>query len=414
MFRQSQAFKQYKGVTTVDVLTRIKLQKTAVTFLLAGIVAAAVFIFYNYFYKQQVAIAEERDSLTATGTIEARTAVAAFKIPGRIETILVDEGARVEQGQELARLDSSELNAKLAQAEGAYAAAQGQVNQASHNVTLQSQQIEAKIKQAEAGVAAAEVGVKDAQAQVNAAEVGVKDAKDQLNNAQDLYERLRLLHDQGAIDDRKLEEARIGYERAQNAYNAAQISYERARNAYEAAQKKLQEARALLDQAISARTGVAVAQAQQEAAAGQAKQAGGALEEAKAYLADAVLKAPMAGFITQKYLEQGEMVNAGTPVFEITDLLHTYVKVYISEKKIGRVRLGQEAEITVDAFPGKTFKGKVVWINDAGEFAVKKAINDQYDHDIRSFEVKIDVPNPDLILKTGMTARVKILEGERQ
>ncbi|BCV22966.1 HlyD family secretion protein [Moorella sp. Hama-1] len=398
----------------MNALTHIRFKKSAVTVLLAGIIAIAVFIFHNYFYKQQVAIAEERDSLTATGTIEARTAMAAFKIPGKIETLLVDEGARVEQGQELARLDSSELNAKLAQAEGAYAAAQGQINQASNSVIYQSQQIEAKIKQAEAGVAAAEVGVKDAQDQVNAAEVGVKDAKDQLNNAKDLYDRLRALHDQGAIDDRKLEEAKNGYERAQNAYNAAQISYERAQNGYNAAQKKLQEAQALLDQAISARTGVAVAQAQQEAAAGQGKQAGGAVQEANAYLADAVLKAPLAGFITQKLLEQGEMVNAGTPVYEITDLLHTYVKVYISEKKIGRVHLGQEAEITVDAFPGKVFKGKVVWINDAGEFAVKKAINDQYEHDIRSFEVKIDVPNPDLVLKTGMTARVKILEGEQQ
>lgn len=398
----------------MNALNQIKFKKTAVTVLLAGIIAATVFIFHNYFYKQQAAIAEERDSLTATGTIEARTAMAAFKVPGKIETLLVDEGARVEQGQELARLDSSELNAKLTQAEGAYAAAQGQESQASNNVTYQSQQIEAKIKQAEAGVAEAQVGVKDAQDQVNAAEVGVKDAKDQLNNAKDLYDRLRLLHDQGAIDDRKLEEAKNGYERAQNAYNAAQISYERAQNAYNAAQKKLQEAQALLDQAISARTGVAVAQAQQEAAAGQVKQAGGAVQEANAYLANAILKAPMAGFITQKLLEQGEMVNAGTPVFEITDLLHTYVKVYISEKKIGRVHLGQEAEITVDAFPGRVFKGKVVWINDAGEFAVKKAINDQYEHDIRSFEVKIDVPNPDLVLKTGMTARVKILEGKQQ
>lgn len=370
----------------MNALNRIGFKKAAVTVLLAGITAAAVFIFHNYFYKQQAAIAEERDSLTATGTIEARTAMAAFKIAGKIEALLVDEGARVEQGQELARLDCSELDAKLAQAEGAYAAAQGQVNQASNNVTYQSQQIEAKIKQAEAGVAEAEVGVKDAQ--------------DQLNNAKDLYDRLNLLHDQGAVDDRKLEEARNGYERA--------------RNAYDAAQKKLQEALALLDQAISARTGVEVARAQQEAAAGQARQAAGAVQEARTYLADAVLKAPLAGFITQKLLEQGEMVNAGTPVFEITDLPHTYVKVYISEKKIGRVHLGQEAEITVDAFPGKTFKGKVVWINDAGEFAVKKAINDQYDHDIRSFEVKIDVPNPDLVLKTGMTARVKILEGEQQ
>lgn len=67
----------------------------------------------------------------------------------------------------------------------------------------------------------------------------------------------------------------------------------------------------------------------------------------------------------------------------------------------------------MDSFPGRFFKGKVVWINDAGEFAVRKAVNEQYDHDIRSFEVKIDVPNPDLVLKTGMTARVRILEEGR-
>jgi len=119
----------------------------------------------------------------------------------------------------------------------------------------------------------------------------------------------------------------------------------------------------------------------------------------------------MSGYITQKYLQLGEMLNAGTPVFEITDLAHTYVNIYISEDKIGRVQLNQEAEITVDAFPERVFKGKVVLVNGAGEFAVKKAINEQYEHDIRSFKVKIDVPNSDLALKTGMTARVKIIEG---
>ena len=84
--------------------------------------------------------------------------------------------------------------------------------------------------------------------------------------------------------------------------------------------------------------------------------------------------------------------------------------MFISEKKIGRVRLGQKVEIRVPAFPDKVFEGKVVFINNAGEFAVKKAVNEQYQHDIRSFEVKIDVPNQDLLLKVGMTANVKILE----
>ena len=118
----------------------------------------------------------------------------------------------------------------------------------------------------------------------------------------------------------------------------------------------------------------------------------------------------MSGYITQKYLEEGELVNAGTPVLEITDIEHTYVKVFISETKIGRVHLDQEAEITVASFPDRVFPGRVVWINDAGDFAVRKAVNEQDEHDLRSFEVKIDLPNPDLVLKTGMTARVKLLE----
>ena len=96
----------------------------------------------------------------------------------------------------------------------------------------------------------------------------------------------------------------------------------------------------------------------------------------------------------------------------VPPFLHTYVKVFIDETKIGRVKLNQPAEITVDAYPDKVFKGKVVWINDAGQFAVHKAINEQYSHDIRSFEVKIDVPNQDMQLKTGMTAVVKIVDGE--
>lgn len=137
------------------------------------------------------------------------------------------------------------------------------------------------------------------------------------------------------------------------------------------------------------------------------------MQEAETYLRNTHLKAPISGYITKKFLEAGEMVGAGTPVFEITDLEHTYVKVYIDERKIGRVHLNQAVEVRVDSFPGRVFKGKVVYISDAGEFAVRKAVNEQYDHDIRSFEVKIDIPNPDLVLKTGMTARVKILEGRR-
>lgn len=355
---------------STDAFVKMELKKKIILTLFLSVLALSILIFYS-FHKNQTAASKERDGLTATGTIEAKNVMASFKIAGKIDAIYVDEGSKVEKGQELATLESHEVTARLVQARGAYEAAVAQARQAGESVPLTSQQIETAIEQARAKAAQAEVGLKD---------------------AKQLYDRIAALHESGAVSEK---------------------SFDDAKNNYELAQNKLKEAQSALDQAVSARLKVQVARAQYDAATGQSNQAGGAVQEARAYLDNTRLAAPMSGYITRKNLEQGEMVNAGTPVFEITDLLHTYVKVFISEKKIGRVHLDQNAEITVDSFPGRTFKGRVVWINNAGEFAVRKAVNEQYEHDIRSFEVKIDVPNPDLALKTGMTARVKIVEEEQ-
>jgi len=351
----------------MDILSDMRTKKGITIILFLIIIALGVLIFSSLHKSRTLAI-REQEGLTATGTVEAKKVTASFKVAGKIEKLLVDEGGRVEYGQELASLESRELGAKLSQASGAYDAARAQARQAGESIPLTSQQIEAAIEQARAKVAQAEVGVEA---------------------ARDLYERMDNLYQSAATSEK---------------------SYNDAKNNCELALNVQKEAQAALDQALSARLKVQLAQTEYEAATGQSNQAGGAVQEAQAYLDNIHLLAPISGYITQKNLEQGEMVNAGTPLFEISDLLHTYVKVFISEKKIGRVQLGQDVEVNVDSFPGRVFNGKVVWINNAGEFAVHKAVNDQYDHDLRSFEVKIDVPNGDLSLKTGMTARVNIIE----
>lgn len=328
-------------------------KKAVIIFLLLAVIAAAG-IFIAYFDHRQNELAEKREGLNATGTIEARTVMLSFKVPGRIQTLLVDEGRQVEKGQAVAVLESRELEAKLVQAEGASQAAEGLAGQAEKAVSINDQTVAAKIEQAEAG----------------------------LTSAQQKYDRAKSLHESGAISDSALDDAT----------------------------NNLKAAQGLLDEALAARGKVEAARQEHTAALGKSQQARGALEEAQAYLDNTHLKAPIAGYVTRKYLEEGEMLNAGTPVMELSDLKHTYVKVFIDEKKIGRVKLNQSAEIRVDAYPDQVFSGRVVLINDAGQFAVQKAINEQYNHDIRSFEIKIDVPNDDLKLKTGMTAMVKILE----
>ena len=352
----------------MDALGKINIKKISVFILFVGIICASLLIFNRYFYTQKAALDSEQQSLTETGTIEAVNEMASFKVPGKLEKVLVDEGSKVEIGQELASLESQEISSDVLAAQGAYNAAVGQAERAADAVPMTSQQVESTIAQTQEKVAQAEIGVKDAKL---------------------AYDRATELLKGGAIPQKTMDDAT---------------------NAYDLAQSKLKEAQAGLDQALSARLNVPMAEAQYQAAQGVVKQASGAIQKANAYLNNTRLISPMSGYITEKYLQTGEMLNAGTPVFEITDLIHTYVNVYISETKIGRVQLNKDAEVTVDAYPNRVFKGKVVLINGAGEFAVKKAINDQYEHDIRSFRVKIDVPNQDLALKTGMTAKVKIIE----
>ncbi|WP_031516700.1 HlyD family secretion protein [Desulfofalx alkaliphila] len=358
-------------MSTAEILAQIEKNKKKTLMVILALLLVVTVAFGLFFAKNNAVIAEERDSLTATGTIEAKTVTAAFKIPGKIDAMPVEEGSKVEEGQHLATLENNQLMAKYTQAQGAYEAALSQAEQAGSAVALTEQQVEATISQLQAKVAQAEVGLTD---------------------AQQMYDRISRLHQAEAVSDK---------------------DYDQAKNNLELAKNQLLEAQAGLDQALASRTQVQVAQAQYQAALGQQTQALGALEEIEATLEDAVLKAPAPGYITQKYLEAGEMVNAGTPVFQITDLERPYVKVFISEEKIGRVQLNQEAEIRVPAFPDKVFKGKVVWINDAGDFAVRRAVSEQHQRDLRSFEVRIDIPNEDLLLKVGMTATVKLVEGEK-
>ncbi len=353
-----------------EALQSISTKKKGVFILLATLVIAGLALIIFYFNHQENTLAQVQNSLTATGTIEATTVNAAFKVPGKISKVYVNEGMEVKKGQVLAELESQEIAAKLTQAQGTAAAAQGQSLQAQQAIPLTAESVEAAVQQAQAMVEKAQVGV---------------------TNTQQQYERVEALHKEGAIST---------------------SDYDKAKNAYDAAVNDLAAAQGKLNEALSARMKVTVAQHQYDAAQGQAEAAQGVVQEAQAYLDNTKLLSPIDGFVTIKYLEAGEMLNAGTPVFEISDIQHSYVKVYIDETKIGRVKLHQSVKVTVPAHPDKVFTGKVVKISDAGDFAVHKAVNEMHSHDIRSFEVRIDLDNKDLSLKTGMTASVTILEKE--
>ncbi len=342
----------------------------AVLIAVAAIIMCVALIFSYLHYKSNQ-LAESRElKVEFTGNIEAEDIMLSFKVPGKIASLLVDEGDTVKKGQLVAKLDTEELALKVEEAEASVNACRAQVIKARNGVELQSAVYES---------------------QVNAAKAALEQAEAGYNLAAATWERISGLYENGAVSGQQKDEA------------LAQ---------YNAALGKLNEARAALDKALSSEKQITlnkndVASAEAQLALAQSK-----YDQAVSYLNNASLLAPADGIVTLKVMKAGEMVAAGTPVLKITDLHKIWVKVYVPETKISRINLGQKAKVFVQGFPGQAFEGTVTWINPAGEFATQKAVSDQYDQDIRSFEVKVSIANPKLLLKSGMTATVRFWEGD--
>lgn len=126
-----------------------------------------------------------------------------------------------------------------------------------------------------------------------------------------------------------------------------------------------------------------------------------------------VLLAPIDGIVLDNNLEIGEMAFPGTPVVTVANLSRPWIKIYVSEKQLGRVRLGQKAGIRIDSFPKKEFIGKVVSISNKAEFT-PKTIQTKDERIKLMFAVKIDLENEKDILKPGMPADAVIYEGEKK
>ncbi len=118
---------------------------------------------------------------------------------------------------------------------------------------------------------------------------------------------------------------------------------------------------------------------------------------------DCYIVAPSAGTVTLKAVEPGELVTVGTNVLRITYLDKVKLTIYVDEQQLGRVRLGQQAKVSVDSAPDKTFSGTVTYISSVAEFTPKN-IQTKEDRTKLVFGVKIEIPNPDQIFKPGMPA----------
>jgi HlyD family secretion protein len=144
----------------------------------------------------------------------------------------------------------------------------------------------------------------------------------------------------------------------------------------------------------------------------RAAQAQAAVALAETQLDHTRLVSPMAGVVLSHNIEPGEFVAAGTPVVTVADTVHVWVRAYLDQSDLGRVRHGQKVVVRTDSFPGRDFAGTVGFIASEAEFT-PKTVQTPKERVKLVFRLKVDVENPKDELKPGMPADVVIPEGPK-
>ncbi len=381
-------------------------RKTIIIVFLSLLIGVAVLVYVGQWKSKQ-------GESYYSGTIEATQSNLAFQTGGKVVAVPAREGQRVVRGTVLAELDRQELQARLDQARASLERAVKGKEQAETVLALYRQTLPAELERAEASVRAlrsqlAELRAGTRQQDLERARQAMLAAKATLEDATKNRDRYENLFRKSVVSEREADAVRLRYETALREFERSREGYELAREGsrketIRTAEARVEEGEALVRQARSNLRKIEAAQKDAEAAASQVKLAQAAMEQAKIQFDYGQLKAPYTGIITSRNVEPGEVVTPGREVLTLADLSSVDLKIFVEETRIGRVKPGQEADVRVDTFPKKVFKGRVAFVSPEGEFT-PKIIQTHKERVKLVFLVKVTVPNPELELKPGMPA----------
>lgn len=361
---------------------------------------------------------ETTEVISVSGSIELTEVTIAFKIPGRLDELLVREGEWVKKGQVVARLDREQLQRQYERAQAGLRAAESNLKQLLTAIALQRETLEGQIEQRRAELAQAEAVLRELQAgsraqEIEQARAAVRAAQTEYERAARDWERAKVLRENDDISAAQFDQFKTRYEAAQ-----AQLRQAEERLALLVEGPRPETIDAARAQVARARAGLRLAEAQrlelqrreEEVAARRAdiERARAEVALIHAQLADTVAVSPIDGIVLVTSADAGEVVAAGTPVLTIGDIARPWLRAYISETDLGRVTLGQEARVTTDSFPGKVYRGRVAFISSEAEFTPKQ-IQTPEERVKLVYRIKIEVENPNQELKLNMPATAVIL-----
>jgi HlyD family secretion protein len=288
--------------------------------------------------------------IQASGTIEAREVNVAARVGGQVIEFRTEEGSLVKKGDLIALIDHEAYDIQLRQAEA--------------GADLAAAQLELLRKGAR---------IED----VRQGEEALKQADSNLKIAGDDMKRMSELASRGSVTLKQKEDAEARFTVAL----AQQASV---------AQALIKLRRLARPEEI-------------KAAEARLAQAAAAADLLKKTIADCSIVSPVSGVVTRRPVEAGETVSQGSTALSISELESVHLIIYVKEVDLGRVRLGQNAEVRIDSAPGRVFAGKVTFISPEAEFTPKN-VQTKEDRVKLVFGVKIEIPNPEGLLKPGTPA----------
>jgi len=292
--------------------------------------------------------------IEASGTIEATNITISSKTTGNILTINFPEGAKVNAGDTIIIIDHELLGIQLQQAIAGKDAAEAQLN-----LMLAGARVE----------------------DINQAEQNLNQAKVNYQTAERDKERMQSLYNSNSITKKQYEDAVARYDLMSAQYKAAQENFNKVQKIFR--KEEIDQARANFNKANAG------------------------VELLKKNIRDCYVTSPINGFITKSFVERGESVTPMSSLFKLSDLDDVKLVIYVSTEELSYVKLGQEAEITIDAFKDKVYKGNITYISPEAEFTPKN-IQTKDERTKLVFAVKITIPNKDYELKSGMPADAKV------
>lgn len=349
------------------------------------------------------------DVIRVSGNIEVTNAELSFKIPGKVTERLVTEGDMIKQGQVVARLDSSEYDQALAVEKAAVRKAEAALAELRAGSRPQEiQQAFATMEKARSWLDQLQAGSRPQE--IASAEAEVEHARSDMENLEREYKRQDELVKEGVSSQEQFDRAKTVFMLAVASLKEANEKLKLVREGPR--KEEIEQARQSLKEATEHHALVKEGPRKEviEQARAQLQQSQAGLALAQTRLDYTILFAPFSGTVLSKNVEPGEFVYAGTPVVTAADLQDIWLRAYINETDLGRVKLGQKARVTTDTYPGKVYDGKVSFIAGQAEFTPKN-VQTEKERVKLVYRIKIVLSNPMLELKPGMPADAEVLTG---